>query len=85
MSSIEELGLDKCGNKSSLEVNKHGYRAQELNGKWTYVTSCETSQTSACCANSEWAKKLISLGFRIGKFYTEGCIEYYVYEKNVYL
>jgi hypothetical protein len=86
--SIIELGRDMHQNVSSLPVIEkglyHGYRKQEITGKWTYVTGYSEYDTkSEKSVHYTWAKALIELGHEVGQLISDGAVGFYVFSKFV--
>lgn len=81
---IEELAYDKYKKPSSQAAIKsgrnRGSRLPEKSGEWTCMSgyNCYARQQEKAI-NFEWAKQLISIGFRVGKLDYEGCTNFYIY------
>lgn len=86
MTQLIELGRDPDGKISSLpridKGSERGYRQREVDGTWHYVSGYD------CCfrygersVHNEWAKRLTTIGFRVGTCVDDGVVSFYVFEK----
>ena len=86
--SIEELYFDKNKKSvTSLPVIKsgpnRGWHLSEKNGKWIYISGYALFYPEVqSLIHHTWAKKLISLGFRVGKHIYEDCVSFYLFKEN---
>lgn len=87
INKIEELGFDKNHKVSSQSVIKsgpnRGFRVPEKDGEWICTSghNCYAKQQERFI-NYEWSKKLIDLGFRVGKTTNDGCANFYIFKNK---
>ena len=83
---IEQLGRDKNKNHVSSQPviktgDNRGYRKPEKDGEWIYIDGYDyRSRQTEKSAHLIWAKKLISLGFRIGCYDSDGVKNFYLFK-----
>jgi hypothetical protein len=85
---IEQLGRDKTKNHVSSQPviktgDNRGHRKPEKDGEWVYMDGYDyhSNQTEKSI-HFTWAKKLISLGFRVGYCDNDGVRNFYFLRKN---
>lgn len=80
-----ELGRDSNRKISSQPPYKsgakRGWRKPEVGGRWDYVTGYDHENSSKYLGSTHWvwARKLESLGVRVGATYDGGCTGFYVW------
>jgi hypothetical protein len=84
-----ELGYDPDRKVSSQPPYKtgvnRGKRKREVGGRWDYVTGYDHENSSQIIGSTHWvwARKLQSLGVRVGATYDGGCTGFFVWVSDV--
>jgi len=85
--TIKTLSRDKNGlissQKTIITGENCGWAQPEVNGEWIYLDGYdyETLQV-AQSVHRRWAQHLISLGFIIGRFESDGVTNFYYFKEN---